>query len=45
MGWVCSTHDRPETYIKYWLENAKERDHLDNASVDETKKMQVWMRG
>jgi hypothetical protein len=43
MGGTCSTHGRnQETQIKYWSENLKGKDHLEDLGIDE-RKLLKWI--
>jgi hypothetical protein len=34
MGRACSTHGRDEMHTKFWLENMKGRDHMEDLGID-----------
>jgi hypothetical protein len=34
MGSACSMHGRNEMHVKFWSENLKERDHLEDIGTD-----------
>jgi hypothetical protein len=34
MGGACGTHGRDEVHTKFWSENLKGRDHLEDLGID-----------
>jgi hypothetical protein len=44
IGLSCSTHGGDENVYKIWMENLKERDHLDDLGVD-GKIILEWILG
>jgi hypothetical protein len=43
MGGACSTWERCEMHTKFWLENLKGRNHLEELGID--KNILEWILG